>query len=52
MAIIRVNEIKIPNAAVPPKLEMEKIENPKNKMIEVYTMLKPVSCMAALMAFK
>jgi hypothetical protein len=33
--INKVNEIKIPKAAVPPKLETENIENPKNKMTEV-----------------
>ena len=42
-AINNVNEINIPRAAVPPKLEIEKIENPKNKIIEVYTILNPVS---------
>ena len=30
-----VSEMSIPNAAVPPKLEAEKMENPKNKITEV-----------------
>ena len=33
--MIKVNEIKTPNAAVPPKLDTEKIENPKNKITDV-----------------
>ena len=31
----RVAEIKIPNATVPPKLDVTKTENPKNKTIDV-----------------
>jgi hypothetical protein len=30
-----VIDIKIPKEAVPPKLEAEKIANPKNKMMDV-----------------
>ena len=33
--INKVKEINIPKAAVPPKLDTEKIENPKNKITEV-----------------
>lgn len=45
-----VKDTKTPSAAVPPKLEAEKIEKPQNKMMDVYTMLKPVSLMADEMA--
>ena len=47
MDINSVNDINTPNATVPPKLEAAKIEKPQNKIIEVYTILKPVSFMAA-----
>ena len=45
--ISNVNDTKTPNATVPPKLDAEKIENPLNKIIEVYTILNPVSLIAA-----
>lgn len=35
MAKTKVNETKPPNATVPPKLEIMKTENPKNKTMEV-----------------
>ena len=48
--ISSVKEISIPRAAVPPKLDMEKMEKPKNKITDVYIMLNPVSLIAALIA--
>ena len=43
IATNNVKEIKIPSAWVPPNSEAEKIENPKNKIIDVYIILTPVS---------
>ena len=50
MDISKVKDTNTPNATVPPKLEAEKIEKPQNKIIEVYTILKPVSLIAAEIA--
>ena len=50
MDINKVKDTNTPNATVPPKLEAAKIEKPQNKIIEVYTILKPVSLIAAEIA--
>ena len=43
MATNKVKETKTPNAWVPPNSDAVNMENPKNKMIEVYIILTPVS---------
>ena len=48
--INKVKDTNTPNATVPPKLGAEKIEKPLNKIIDVYTILKPVSLIAAEIA--
>ena len=50
MDINKVNDTRTPKATVPPKLEAEKMEKPQNKIMEVYTMLNPVSLKVAEMA--
>src|SRR5699024_4890192 len=47
----RVMETNIPNATVPPKLESVNTENPSNNTIEVYSILIPVSLIAAYTDF-
>ena len=42
-----VMDTNIPRATVPPKLEIANTENPKNKTMEVYNILTPVSFKAA-----
>lgn len=48
--INKVKDTSTPKATVPPKLDAEKIEKPENKIIDVYTILNPVSLIAAEMA--
>ena len=50
MDINKVKDTNTPKATVPPKLDAEKIEKPLNKIIDVYTILKPVSLIAAEIA--
>ena len=42
-----VMDTNIPRATVPPKLEIANTENQKNKTMEVYNILTPVSFKAA-----
>ena len=46
----KVIEVSFPKATVPPKSDAAKITKPKNKMIEVYTILYPVSLRLLLIA--
>ena len=46
-----VMDTNIPKATVPPKLEIANTENPKNKTMEVYNILTPVSFKAAYTDF-
>ena len=47
-----VIDTNMPRATVPPKLDIANTENPKNKTIEVYNILTPVSLKAAYTDFQ
>ena len=50
MAKNKVIDVNKPRTTVPPKLEKTKITKPKNRMMDVYNMLEPVSRILLLIA--
>lgn len=51
IAVNKVNETSVPRAFMPPNSENENIKNPKNSMIDEYSILCPVSSSAIIIDF-